>query len=79
MEQPQSGRLRAGAERTTPENQFDQSEGKSLFRLLLEVETELRKMARADSRGLGNKLPIISRTKDGTQPRSSERLSRYIE
>ena len=79
MEQLQSGRLRAGTEQTTPENQSDQSEGRSLFRLLLEVETELRKVAREDSRGLRNRLPTISPTKDRKQPRSSERLSRYIE
>jgi hypothetical protein len=78
MEQLQSGRLRAGTEQPTA-NQFDQSEGGSLFRLLLEVETELRKVAREDSRGLRNRLPTISPTKDRKQPRSSKRLSRYIE
>lgn len=71
--------LEPGAARIASENESDQPDGKSLFRLLLEVEAELRKMVREDNRVLRGKLPIIARKKSRTQPRGAERLSRYIE
>ena len=78
MEQLQDGRLRARAEQTAPENQLDQPDSGSLFRLLLEVEAELRKLAREDIRALRDRVPILSRTKDLEKAHGSERLSRYI-
>jgi hypothetical protein len=77
MEQPENGRLRM--ERMTPEDRSDRQEGKSIFLRLLEIEAELRKMARDESRSLRNNLPTISRLKDPKQPRHVRRLSRYIE
>jgi hypothetical protein len=79
MEKLRSGRLRAGAEQIAPENQLDQPDSRSLFRLLLEVEAELRKLGRQDVRALRDRLPILSRTKDLEQAHGTERLSRYIE
>ena len=76
MEQLQIGQLRPGAEQTVPENQPD---GRSLFRLLFEVEAELRKLTRQDVRALRDKLPILSRTKDPERIGDANHLSRYIE
>jgi len=77
MEQLQSGRLWLGEEQAAPGNQLDQPDSRSLFRLLFEVEAELRKLTQEDVRALRDKLPILLRTKDLEQVRDA--LSRYIE
>jgi hypothetical protein len=77
MEQSQSGRLQA--EQIASEDRFDWQVGKLLFLFLLEIEAELRKMARDDSRASRNKMPTFSMVKDPKQPRGGGRLSRYIE
>ena len=74
MEQLQSGQLRPGAQ-TAPGNQLDQPDSRSLFRLLFEVEAELRKLTQKDVRALRDKLPILSRTKDLEQVRDANHLS----
>jgi hypothetical protein len=79
MEQLQSGQLRPGAEQAAPGNQLDQPDSRSLFRLLFEVEAELRKLTRKDVRALRDKLSILSRTKDLEQVRDANHLPRYIE
>ena len=79
MEQLQSGQLRPGAEQAAPGNQLDQPDRRSLFRLLFEVEAELRKLTQKDVRALRDKLPVLSRTKDLEQIRDANHRSRYIE
>ena len=77
MEPLQSGQLQPGAEQTAPENPSNRPVSRSLFRLLFEVEAELRKLTQKDVRALRDKLPILSRTKDPEQIRGAS-LSRYI-
>jgi len=79
LQSEQSGPLPAGPEQTAPGNQLDKPDTRNLFRLLLEVEAELRRLAREDVRALRDRLPIISRIKDVERARGTERLSRYIE
>lgn len=79
MEQLQSGQLRPGAEQTAPENQSNQPDSRRIFRLLLEVEAELRQLTQKDVHALRDKLPILSRTKDPEQIGGANHLSRYIE
>ena len=78
MEQVQSGQLRPGAEQTASENQSNQPDSRSLFRLLFEVEAELRKLTQKDVRALRDKLRILSPTKDLEQIPGTNHLSRHV-
>ena len=79
MEQVQSQQPRTALEEMMRATRPLHPERQSLFRLLLEIESELRRTARRDAQELQEKLRLVSTLKGNRPSRRAERLSRYVE